>query len=102
MRMSPPQVSSGGACNTQQRELRKRLLQATTTTATPGFRPASSSTSTQIWYPLPLLHALPACLPTEEHVREYLGEVLSYFWAERAEAFAAGAVPPLGEQPLAH
>jgi hypothetical protein len=26
--MSPPQVSSGGACNTQQRELRKRLLQA--------------------------------------------------------------------------
>jgi hypothetical protein len=32
-------------------------------------------------------------------VREYLGEVLSYFWAERAEAFAAGEVPPLGELP---
>ncbi|KAL4425047.1 hypothetical protein ABPG77_001825 [Micractinium sp. CCAP 211/92] len=33
---------------------------------------------------------------TEEHARAYLAEVMEYFWAERAEGFAAGQVPPLG------
>ncbi|PSC68227.1 hypothetical protein C2E20_8189 [Micractinium conductrix] len=32
---------------------------------------------------------------SEEHVRAYLGEVMAYFWQERAEGFAAGQVPPL-------
>lgn len=32
----------------------------------------------------------------EEHVRGYLSEVMLYFWAGRAEAYASGVVPPLG------
>lgn len=46
-------------------------------------------------------HLCPAlsCCPTsaEEHVRAYLAEVMEHFWAERAEGFADGQVPPLGE-----
>lgn len=29
-------------------------------------------------------------------MREYVGEVMAHFWAERSEAYAAGATPPLG------
>jgi hypothetical protein len=37
----------------------------------------------------------------EEHVRSYLEEVMAHFWRERAEGFAAGQMPPLGEPPAA-
>ena len=54
----------------------------------------------QHWCIQPALFDLALCpgpIPcADEHVRSYLGEVMQYFWAERAEAFAAGAAPPLG------